>query len=293
MSIIETYQTSSSLYNINGFSFAQKQEQIKESIRENTLCSTVVCKSEPNQKQLLDVQNIYNSLPSLLQPKKKKLEKPSIKKIEILKTDTQEIKNIIRKINRKTQTFRCDHNKIDKKFHSFESELAKIYSSPDIKIVNDFMSSLLHEINQIINKDNKDKTYQINIVPSQLKKAQDAVISINGKINELNSFFESLTCVKCEKIIAEYEYALEEVDELRQEQQELLATVAEDKYSIKTFMSQQFPSMNRIKLSDVCNKYKELYGLHKTQAEMTEALEETQSFRVSNVKNIKYVNRIT
>lgn len=279
--------------NINdeSFIFSEKQNQILCSIKSNSLVSSITVQNKDNNETLMNIQEIYNSLPSIISPKKTKLDKPCHHKIEILKSDTQEIRNIIRKINRKTQTFRCDHNKIDRKYHSFESDLAKIYALPEMRIIDDFMKSLLHEVNQTVYKDKQNKKYIINILPFEVKKVQDAIIMINGKINEINAYFESLTCVKCEKITAEYEYALDEIEELRDEQNQILEDVAENKFSIKSFMIQQYPTINRIKLSEVCNKYKEIHGIRKTQSEITEELEETEMFRVTNSKNIKYVVR--
>lgn len=279
--------------NINdeSFIFSEKQNQILCSIKSNSLVSSISVQNKDNNETLMNIQEIYNSLPSIISPKKTKLDKPCHHKIEILKSDTQEIRNIIRKINRKTQTFRCDHNKIDRKYHSFESDLAKIYALPEMKIIDDFIKSLLHEVNQTVYKDKQNKKYIINILLFEVKKVQDAIIKINGKINEINAYFESLTCVKCEKITAEYEYALDEIEELRDEQNQILEDVAENKFSIKSFMIQQYPTINRIKLSEVCNKYKEIHGIRKTQSEITEELEETEMFRVTNSKNIKYVVR--
>ena len=91
-------------------------------------------------------------------------------------------------------------------------------------------------------KNNKD-AYKISeeISLNEIKKINDKIIAINNKLIEIESFFKSLTCHKCEHIMKKYLIVKETIEEMRQELREerelaesLNNEVGEDKYSVES-----------------------------------------------------------
>jgi len=85
----------------------------------------------------------------------------------------------------------------------------------------------------------------------------------------------------------EHAEELEMAEQLRAEEDDV---IAEDTYNINKFMMRHYPSMNRIPLRDICDKYKEVFNIKKTLKEMSEELTK-YGWRVTNSKNIFYANR--
>jgi len=55
-------------------------------------------------------------------------------------------------------------------------------------------------------------------------------------------------------------------------------------------MTRHYPSMNRIPLRDICDKYKEVFNIKKTLKEMSEELS-NYGWRITAVSNKYYANR--
>ena len=219
--------------------YIMRKEQVKHHLMNNTLLSTLTLSLPQNIKYIQYYQELFNCLIPIHTFQPKKLEEPDIPKIQIEKTDTNEIKKMIRKLN------------IEK---------------------------------------------QISL--SDIKKINEKIIAINNKLIEIESFFKSLKCHKCEHILKKYLITKETIEEMRQELKEerelaeaFINEVAEDKYSIDTFMKKHYPSIERVLLKDICDKYKEVYGIHKTLAQMKDELEPL-GFKISNVSHKYYVSRI-
>ena len=66
---------------------------------------------------------------------------------------------------------------------------------------------------------------------------------------------------------------------------------AENKFDINSFMTKNYPTLERFTLSDVQKKYKASFGLFVKQDELASMIESTGRFRISASKNVKYVNR--
>ena len=251
----------------------------------------------------------YNELIQKIIPihsfKPKKLIIPVIPKIQIENTDTLDIKKMIRKTNLKTQSFTCDHTKHDKKYDSFESDIGKVYLMKEKKEVDTFMSDLARVLLRIEEKDSRNKSahnISENIMLSDIKKVNDKIIAINNELIQIESFYKSLTCHKCDHIVKLHAATVEIVNEMREEIREEMELsqklceeadedIAEDKYSIVKFMQKHYPTIERLPLKDICDKYKEVFGIKKTLLEMKAILEEQTNYKISNVSRKYFVTK--
>ena len=281
--------------------YIMRKEQVRYHLMNNDLLSTLSLSIEENIKYIQYYQELFNCLIPIHTFQPKKLEEPEIPKIQIEKTDTNEIKKMIRKLNIETQSFSCNHLAFDRKYDSFEADIGKVYLMQEKKDVDELINRFIHIIMNIEDKDRRNKNaYKLSqeITLSDIKKINDKIIAINNKLIEIESFFKSLKCHKCEHIMKKYLIVKETIEEMRQELKEerelteaLNSEVAEDKYSVDTFMKKHYPSIERVLLKDVCNKYKEVYGIHKTLTQMKDELEPL-GFKITCCKRIYYVTRI-
>ena len=247
---------------------------------------------------------IVDSLHPFRSFKPTKLIRPTIPEVEILKTDTPEIKKMIRKLNIKTQSFFCDHNKFDKKFNSFEADLGKVFLCEEMNAINSFYETITSVMRSIMNCDRENKSAYgqfefINV--NRIEHINRKILAVNNKLIELEATYKDLKCHKCESMVREYEITLRTINQMREEHAEELEmaeqlraeeddVIAEDTYNINKFMTRHYPSMNRIPLRDICDKYKEVFNIKKTLKEMSEELTK-YGWRVTNSKNIFYANR--
>ena len=281
--------------------YIMRKEQVKHHLMNNTLLSTLTLSLPQNIKYIQYYQELFNCLIPIHTFKPKKLEEPDIPKIQIEKTDTNEIKKMIRKLNIETQSFACNHLAFDRKYDSFEADIGKVYLMQEKKDVDELIDYFVYIIMNIEDKDRRNKdayTLSQQISLSDIKKINEKIIAINNKLIEIESFFKSLKCHKCEHILKKYLITKETIEEMRQELKEerelaeaFINEVAEDKYSIDTFMKKHYPSIERVLLKDICDKYKEVYGIHKTLTQMKDELEPL-GFKISNVSHKYYVSRI-
>ena len=89
-----------------------------------------------------------------------------------------------------------------------------------------------------------------------------------------------------------YEYTLREVQRMRSEQEELDRQFDETDYDMAKFMQNNFPNIDRFLLKDVQQRYSKEYGQKLTFAQLTEKIEQTGRWKVTNVSRAYYVNRI-
>ena len=207
---------------------------------------------------------------------------------------------MIRKLNIETQSFTCNHLSFDRKYDSFESDIGKVYLMQEKKDVDELIDRFVSVVMNIERRDkNNEDAYDISeeITLNEIKKINDKIIAINNKLIEIESFFKSLTCHKCEHIMKKYMIVKETIEEMREELREerelaesLNEEIGEDKYSIDSFMKKHFPTVERVLLKDVCDKYKEVTGVHKTLTQMKYDLEPL-GFKVTNVSRKYYVTR--
>ena len=280
--------------------YIMRKDEVKYHLMNNTLLSVLTLSLPQNISYIQRYQELYNSIIPIHSFEPKKLEVPVIPKIQIESTDTNEIKKMIRKLNIETQSFTCNHLTYDRKYDSFEADIGKVYLMQEKKDVDDFMNRIISVVMSIEDKDRRGNdayTLSEEITLSDIKKINDKIIAINNKLIEIESFFKSLKCHKCEHIMKKYLIVKETIEEMRQELREerelaeaLNNEVAEDKYSVDTFMKKHYPSIERVLLKDICNKYKEVFGIHKTLLQMREELEPL-GFKITCCKRIYYVSR--
>ena len=280
-------------------SFVMRRDDVRSHLMNNTLMSALTITQPRNIMYVTRYQELFNHLIPIHTFQPKKLELPVIPKIKIEKTDSNEIKKLIRKLNIETQSFTCNHLSSDRKYDSFESDIGKVYLMQEKKDVDELIDRFVSVIMDIERRDkNNEDAYVISeeITLNEIKKINDKIIAINNKLIEIESFFKSLTCHKCEHIVKKYMIVKETIEEMREELREereltesLNEEIGEEKYSISSFMKKHFPTVERVLLKDVCDKYKEVTGIHKTLIQMKE--EEPLEFKVTNCKGKYYVTR--
>lgn len=244
-------------------------------------------------------QELFNSIIPIHTVRPKKLEIPVIPKLEIEKTDSNEIKKMIRKLNIETQSFTCNHLAFDRKYDSFESDIVKVYLMQEMKNFRNIIDDFVIEINKVEKKDKMNKAWYVyrSISDYDIMKVNENIIAINSKLIEIESFFKSLKCHKCEHIVKKYQIVKETIEEMRRELKEereltesLNDVTGEDKYSIDLFMKKHYPTIERVLLKDVCKRYEEVTGIHKTLAQMKDELN-SLDYKVSNVSHKYYVTK--
>ena len=281
-------------------SLVMKRDDIRRHLMNNTLMSTLKLTQPRNIMYVTRYQELFNHLIPIHTFQPKKLELPVIPKIKIEKTDSNEIKKMIRKLNIETQSFTCNHLTFDRKYDSFESDIGKVYLMQEKKVVDELIERFISVVIEVERRDKRDESaYDISeeISLNEIKKINDKIIAINNKLIEIESFFKSLKCHKCEHIMKKYLIVKETIEEMREELREerelaesLNDEVGEDKYSVDSFMKKHFPTVERVLLKDICDKYKEVTGVHKTLTWMKDELESLE-YKVTNVSRKYYVTR--
>ena len=281
-------------------SLVMRRDEVRKHLMNNTLMSTLTLTRPRNIMFVQRYQELFNHLIPIHTFQPKKLDLPVIPKIEVEKTDSNEIKKMIRKLNIETQSFTCNHLSFDRKYDSFESDIGKVYLMQEKKDVDELIDRFVSVVMNIERRDkNNEDAYDISeeISLNEIKKINDKIIAINNKLIEIESFFKSLTCHKCEHIMKKYMIVKETIEEMREELKEerelaesLNEEIGEEKYSIDSFMKKHFPTVERVLLKDVCDKYKTVTGVHKTLAQMKDELDPLR-FKVTNCKGKYYVTR--
>ena len=281
-------------------SFVMRRDDVRNHLMNNTLMNTLTLTQPRNIMFVQRYQELFNHLIPIHTFQPKKLELPVIPKIEIEKNDSNEIKKMIRKLNIETQSFTCNHLTFDRKYDSFESDIGKVYLMQEKKDVDELIDRFVSVVMNIERRDkNNEDAYKISeeISLNEIKKINDKIIAINNKLIEIESFFKSLKCHKCERMMKKYMIVKETIEEMREELREerelaesLNDEVGEEKYSVESFMKKHFPTVERVLLKDVCNKYKEVTGIHKTLTQMKDELDPLR-FKVTNCKGKYYVTR--
>lgn len=267
-----------------------------------------------------NVFNAFKAIPAINDLHSSKPVIPVFEEIKKERTDNVEIKKFIRKCNFEFMGYHCNHSTIDEKCDKIYKNITDIYKSEEYGVYKRFVSKCVSIMRCIcINDDaesyvmtEEDKemmrcdcytppdTYEIwllRIDPSLIQDVIDNIIQLNGKIAECNSKSVK-TCSKCEAIKRKYEYCVRELQDMRDDlkeqtkaDEEYKEQPAENKYNIDSFMTKNYPTMERFTLSDVQKKYKTSFGLFVKQDELASMIEKTGRFNITSSKNVKYVNR--
>lgn len=273
---------------------------------------------EENTKYVKDVFEIYQSLPTINKMVQSKPQVPVFEQIMVEKNDSAEIKKFIRKVNYDMIGYSCNHNAIDEKVNKVFNNAVNIYKTDEYSEYIMFINlTLIPLILSIISDDKNGKIYNINHETSlseeedfdehygikfptkaDIERIVNNIITLNGMVAD-NNALTNKCCSRCEAAIRKYQYSVFEInrmrDELREQElidQQYIEKPEENKYDIKAFLQKNFPSINRFPLSDVKNKYKLTFNMTITKDELKKQIEDTKLFRISNVHNVLYVNRI-
>ncbi|EAX79802.1 hypothetical protein TVAG_268580 [Trichomonas vaginalis G3] len=102
-------------------------------------------------------------------------------------------------------------------------------------------------------------------------------------------------CSKCKAAIRKYNYSVKEIERMRNDYADLKKEAekpAEDKMDMLTFLNKNYPTAEDFLLSDVKKKYKETFGIVKTFDILSEEIEATKFFRISNIHRTIHVKRL-
>ena len=156
----------------------------------------------------------------------------------------------------------------------------------------DYLSNLYEE--EHLNTENLG-----NIInEKKIKEINDLVLVINKQCIELDAKFKDLQCHKCEHIRKLYAEAMLEIDEMRKERREAMEladsieNLGEDKFNVENFMTKHYPTVERVPMSDVCKKYKEVMGITMKQEDMKQHLEDTGKYKVTNVSHKLFIVKL-
>ena len=263
-----------------------------------------ICVNLNNTKIIMDAFNIVKQLPPITEVIKRKPEIPVFEPIQVLKTDSAEIKKFIRKVNYDYVRYHCNHQIIEEKCEKVNKNIAQLYESKAYKEYESFISKVIGLILRIITFHNVwDKKQETFYDPSyfisdiDIRNVVDAIIHLNGEIGEINALANK-HCSKCEAAVRGHDYCISEIERMREElreQEEIdsayIDTADETRYDIRAFMTKNYPTINRFPLSDVQKKYKATFKLNITLSELEQQIEQTGLFTITRSHNVRYVNR--
>ena len=282
------------------FNYHQTIKTYKDAIYNLTL--NIKLNLTENQEYIDQIMEYSKSIPRVqLVELKINANVPELTPIRSEKSDTKEIKNMIQKINKKVKTHFCDHSKLENLYLNYQADLLKLRKNKDYQIVDKFFERLAEYVYKVEKKDKLNKKFKNYNFHVSLKEVDDIVqhtLNFSAEVLKFKSKYENLKCAKCEKLIKEYDYYLETIEELRYEEQERINEQIreikeqnDENYYIK-FMNEHFSNIKRIKLMDIVKVYKLINKRMITQDEMRAELEATGLYKITNVHRIYYCNKI-
>lgn len=281
------------------YGFERTVEQIKNELINGELDTTA--NVEGNEKLLMTIQSIALKLPQLPHIHQQKLIVPEFDEIEVERSDSAEIKKFIRKVNYEFIGYHCNHSTADKNCDLVFKNTADIYTSQEYKHYVDFMKKLASNVWNIRYTDKRNKKWKDeHLMPTgdSIQTLIDDIIKLSGNIQKYNAVMNP-ECSKCKAAVRKHNYALKEIqrmrDELKEQQmidEEYKDKPAEDEYNIDEFMNKNYPSIDRFPLSDVKEKYKATFKLSITYDKLIQLIESTGKFKITNCKRVYYVTRL-
>lgn len=266
-----------------------------------------------NTDYVKDVFEIYQSLPTINKMQQSKPQIPIFEQILVEKNDSAEIKKFIRKVNYDMLGYSCNHNSIDEKADKVYNNAVNIYNTVEYRAYRTFVDlTLVSLIKHIISVDEDGKIFNINQYESDdfdesfginfpaaadVKRIAEYIITLNGMIAENNSQTNK-HCSKCEAAVRRYNYSVFEINRMREElkeqqsiDQQYIDKPIENKYEMRAFLQNNYPSIDRFLLKDVQTKYKTTFNINLTFEELKKKIVETGLFTISNVHRTMFVNR--
>ncbi|EAY01160.1 hypothetical protein TVAG_189460 [Trichomonas vaginalis G3] len=278
----------------SSYTFETEIQKIKQELLQGDLDCTA--KDETNEEYLYEMQDIIDHLPKLPEIQQQKLTIPEFDEIEVKATDSVETKKFIRKVNYEFLGFHCNHKVMDKDCDMVYKNISDIYKSEEFKTYDNFVSLVAKCVWEIRDKDRRGKVWNEQIRPAmfEMKRAIDALVVLAGKVSEYNAKMNP-QCSKCKAAMRKYNYSVKEIERMRNDYADLKKEVekpAEDKMDMLTFLNKNYPTAEDFLLSDVKKKYKETFGIVKTFDVLTEEIEATKLFRISNIHHTIHVKRL-
>lgn len=280
------------------FSFDREIELIKNDLIRSEL--KTYAQNKQNEQFLYEMQDIIDSLPQLPEIHQHKLIIPEFEEINVEKGDTAEIKKFIRKVNYEFLGYHCNHKLLDKDCDMIYKNMSDLYKSDDYRKYIQFLENVAHCVYQIRSADKRNELWDQVISPTgtEVKRVIDSIVNLAGQISAYNAKMNP-ECSKCKAALRKYNYAVKEVKRMRDEMKEqneiddeFRDKPAEDKMNMKDFMMKNYPSIDDFLLSDVKDKYKKTFGIVKTFAELTDMINETKMFKVTNIHRVYHVKRL-
>lgn len=290
--IMEKYNTNSNNNQLK--EWYTKRSQIKNDLFNRTLDTK--CTRDRNTKSVEDVVNVFNSIPSLLSFARSKPIIPEFDEILVKPTDTAEIKKFIRKVNYEMIGYHCNHKVMNEQCDQVFKNISDLYHSKEYVEYESFIDRLSKLIHQIRSKDSYGKDFhdgELYYIPlnHEIKHIIDNVIKMNGSITAYNAKTNP-ECSRCKSTVRKYEYSLREIERMRSEIQQIISKPAESKYDIREFLMKNYQTVDRVPLRDVKDRYKQEFNVSLKFADLIEKIESTKLFKITNVHNIKYMNRL-
>ena len=276
--------------------------QIKKSNIKNELFNRsidVQCKRERNTRWISDVVNVFNSIPQLMNFSKSRLVIPEFDRIEVHANDSSELKKFIRKINCEMLGYHCNHKVMNEQCDKALKNISDLYSSNEYVEYEKFIDDLASLIYKVRSKDKYDKdfhesdTYRLPL-RHEIKKIIDNVIKMNGSIAAYNAKTNP-ECSRCRAAVRKYEYAISEIERMRSEIKQLhkeLSKPDEKRYDVYEFLMKNYPTIDKVPLSDVKKRYKAEFGVNLKLDDLGDKVSKTKLFKISNYHNIRYMVRL-
>lgn len=279
------------------FNHSNEIEIIKKDLLRGEL--NTYAKNDYNQEFLETIQNIVLKLPQLPQIQQQKLNVPEFEEIEIMKSDTVEIKKFIQKMNLEFIGYYCNHKVADEKCEMVGKNSADILESKEYKHFEKMVDDLARYVWDIRYSDRQGKVWKESFLlplPSQIKELIDSMITLAGNISKFNARMNP-ECSRCKAEVRKYNYVIKEVRRMREENEEMKQKIEEqnnEEVDIPTVIRQRFGDVGieRFELRALKDKLKKLYGLSHTMAELTKIIDEMPDYKVSNVHGTKIVCKL-
>ena len=257
---------------------------------------SIKCKLHQNSNYLKDIVTIYESIPQLIDFEQCKPVMPEFDEIEVMKSDSAEIKRFIRKVNNQMLGFHCNHKTMNEACDKVYKVITDIYESAEFKQYHEFIERLVYAVIRIRRSDSYNQIHDTpQDIPNkfEVKKVIDIILKINGNISASNAK-TCPECAKCKAAKRKYEYNVREIQRMRdelKEQIELLEAPAESETDMNAFMDKYYPQSDRIPLSDIKKRYNGINHTTHTFDQLTNLIVSTKRFTVTRSHNVYYVNR--
>ena len=229
------------------------------------------------------------------------------------KDDTKEIKDIIRKMNRKVACYTCDHTKFEKKNIDYQTDVMELCKSKHLKRVYEYYLNMVRACQALegypTSRDavekhkpfHKARHWVLELIDDNLdlQEIQKEAVEFNKEVIKVQSKYLATHCHKCEKIKKEYDFVLSDIEQMREEIKEqreneinsILEEIEANDSPIIEFMNKYFSGKDRIKVSDITKLWKADKKVMIRQDEIREKLEESGEWVITVNHHVLIANR--